>query len=97
MTSEPSFAEHPNQPGSLRSQRRALIGASVVFVAVCVVLTAVMFTSDSKARNDDTRVIQTRGVVVDEVRGQGSCKGRDSDFETRVEWTQDGEVRSAST
>lgn len=100
MTSEPS-AEQSAPRDVLLSQRRALIRISTIFVVVCVVVIAGLATmtlmASSQAWNNDSRVTRTQGVVVDEVRGQGSCRGRGADYETRVEWTQGGEVRSAST
>lgn len=79
--------------------RRRLIWSGLAFgfvVAVAVAgLVWVVFSPNSKAWNDESRVIQTRGVVMEEQRGSGSCKG--ADYDTRLEWTQDGEIRSAWT
>lgn len=83
----------------LISRRRRLISSGVVFglVIVGVVggLIALTFSADRQAWNDDSRVVQTRGLVVEEVAGTGSCKG--ADFDTLVEWTDGDELRSAWT
>lgn len=81
----------------LMSRRRRLIWSSLLYGLVTVVavvgLVIVAFSSNNRGWNDESRVVQTRGVVVEEVDGSGSCKG--ADFDTRLEWTQDGEVRTA--
>lgn len=84
----------------LLSQRRGLIRTTSLLIALCVVvitaLVAVMFSEDRKAWNDESQVTQTQGAVAEEVRSsRGSCKG--PDFDTRIEWIQDGETRTAWT
>lgn len=65
-------------------------------VVIAVGLTSLFFTADRQGRNDESRVLQTRGTVVEEVRSStGSCKG--ADFDTRIEWTQDDDLRTAWT
>lgn len=89
-------AEGPGRRSALVRLRRKFIWSSLVFGLVTVVavggLTIVMFSADRQGWNDESRVVQTRGQVVDEVSGSGSCKG--ADFDTLVEWTQDDELRT---
>lgn len=81
----------------LISRRRGLIWSGLAFGLVTVVaiggLAVLMFSADRQAWNDESRVVQTTGQVVEEVAGAGSCKG--ADYDTRVEWTQDDEPRTA--
>lgn len=83
----------------LRSRRRRLIWSGLLYGLVTVVAVAglviVGFSANNRGWNDESRVVQTRGVVAEEVDGRGSCKG--ADFDTRLEWTQDSEVRTAWT
>lgn len=89
----------PRQRDELVRRRRALIGTGVAVGLVCLIafagLVFVSFSADRQGWNDESRVTQVRGLVVEEVRGAGSCKG--ADFDTRLEWTQEGEARTAWT
>ena len=68
------------------------IAVSVLLAVACIGLVAFLFSSERQGWDDESRVLQTHGTVIDEVPGSGSCKGRD--YETQLEWTQDGELRT---
>lgn len=71
------------------------MAVTVLLVGAVVGMIAFAFTPDHRAWEDKSRVLNTHGVVIDEVRGSGSCKG--ADYDTQLEWTQDGESRTGWT
>lgn len=84
----------------LLRRRRKTLSSGVLLGLLCGAavagLVALAFSQDRHGWNDEARVVQTHGLVVDEMRASGgSCKG--ADFETQLEWTQDGDLRTVWT
>lgn len=101
VTSDPGTPSHASSEASraLGQRRRKLIwssvAVSVLLVGAAIGLIALYFSPDHQAWGDESRVFHTHGIVIDEVRSSGACKG--ADFDTQLEWTQDGESRTGWT